>query len=111
MGGLALSPFVHPAIACGMLLAFLLLSIESYLATYTVGTFQLSYWKFGPTEIRILLAAGNLALVKHSIVTILGTELRLFDLGGAIAITGMVAMFVVSTVKHTRQLHREERVR
>ena len=61
MAGLALSGYVYPAIAFGMLIAFLMLSIEAYLATYTLGQFQLSYWKFGPTEIRLLLAAGNLA--------------------------------------------------
>ncbi len=64
MGGLALSGYIHPAIAFGLLIAFLMLSIEAYLATYTLGQFQLSYWKFGPTEIRLLLAAGNLALLR-----------------------------------------------
>jgi archaetidylinositol phosphate synthase len=111
MGGLALSPFVHPAVAGGMLLGFLLLSIESYLATYTLGTFQLSYWKFGPTEIRILLALGNLALLKHPAVKIHGTEFLLFDVGGAIAILGMAAMFCATVLQHIRKLSREESVR
>ncbi len=108
MSGLALSPFVHPAVACGMLVAFLLLSIESYLATYTLGTFQLSYWKFGPTEIRILLALGNLALLKYSTIRVFGFGLRLFDLGGAIAIVGMGAMFVATVLRNTGQLYKEE---
>jgi hypothetical protein len=30
-----------------MLIAFLMLSIETYLATYALGQFQLSYWRFG----------------------------------------------------------------
>ncbi len=34
MGGLALSACIHPAIAFGMLIAFLMLSIEAYLTTY-----------------------------------------------------------------------------
>lgn len=108
MGGLALSPFAHPGIACGMLVGFLLLSIESYLATYTLGTFQLSYWKFGPTEIRILLALGNLTLLKYSKVKIFGAELLLFDLGGAIAIAGMAAMLLAIVIQHTRKLYKEE---
>ena len=70
MGGLALSGYVHPGIALGMLVAFLMLSIEAYLATYTLGRFQLSYWKFGPTEIRILLAVGNLAFLKHPTIKV-----------------------------------------
>ncbi|MGA9471369.1 MAG: CDP-alcohol phosphatidyltransferase family protein, partial [Terriglobales bacterium] len=58
MGGLALSGYMHPVIAIGLLIAFLLLSIQSYLATYTIGEFHLSFWRFGPTELRILLAIG-----------------------------------------------------
>src|SRR6202795_712569 len=35
MGGLALSGYMYPVIAIGLLIGFLLLSIQSYLATYT----------------------------------------------------------------------------
>jgi archaetidylinositol phosphate synthase len=55
MGGLALSGYMHPVIAIGLLIAFLLLSVQSYLATYTLGEFHLSMWHFGPTELRVLL--------------------------------------------------------
>jgi archaetidylinositol phosphate synthase len=110
MGGLAFSGYVHPLIAVGMLAAFLMLSIESYLATYTLGEFRLSYWKFGPTEIRILLAAGNTALLRHSMVRIFEWHVRLFDLGGVIAIAGIAMMLIASAVGHTRQLYREEKI-
>ena len=110
MGGLALSGYVHPGIALGMLVAFLLLSIEAYLATYTLGRFRLSYWKFGPTEIRILLAAGNLALLKHPVIKVFGKQLLLFDVGGVIAIAGMGLMLIVSASRHTIQLYHEERI-
>jgi archaetidylinositol phosphate synthase len=110
MGGLALSGYIHPAIAFGMLTAFLMLSIEAYLATYTLGQFQLSYWKFGPTEIRLLLAAGNLALLRWPTVKVLGRPLRLLDFGGAIGIGGMALMLVVSAIKHTGTLYREEKI-
>jgi archaetidylinositol phosphate synthase len=110
IGGLAMSGYVHPGIALGMLVAFLMLSIESYLATYTLGKFQLSYWNFGPTEIRILLAAGNLALLHHPFVHFRGRSVLLFDLGGVIATTGMGLMLIVSAVRHTIQLYHEERI-
>jgi archaetidylinositol phosphate synthase len=109
MGGLAMSGYIHPQISVGMLIAFLLLSIESYLATYTLARFKLSYWKFGPTEIRVLLALGNLALLRHSLIRILGHCILLFDLGGIIAILGMGAMLVTSAIRHTTQLYRAER--
>ena len=50
MGGLALSGYMHPWIAAGLLVGFLMLSIQSYLATHALGEFRLSFWRFGPTE-------------------------------------------------------------
>ncbi|HXW90845.1 MAG TPA: CDP-alcohol phosphatidyltransferase family protein [Terriglobales bacterium] len=111
MGGLAVSGYVHPAVAFGMLVAFLMLSIEVYLAAYTLGDFQLSHGKLGPTEIRILLAVGNLALLHHPRIELMGRRILLFDAGGAVAIGGMAAMLLAAAVKHTAQLYREERLR
>jgi archaetidylinositol phosphate synthase len=110
MGGLALSGYVHPAIAFGMLIAFLMLSIEAYLGAYTLGRFQLSYWKFGPTEIRLLLAVGNLALLRWPAAKVLGTELTPFDVGGIIGIVGMSLMLIVSAAQRSRTLYREEKI-
>ncbi len=108
MGGLALSGFMHPVIAIGLLIAFLLLSIQSYLATYTMGEFHLSFWRFGPTELRILLAIGNLSLFRWAWV--MHGHYRLFDIGGAVGLVGMVAMLIVITLKNTARLYREERI-
>ena len=109
MGGLALSGYMHPVIAIGLLIAFLLLSIQSYLATYTLGEFHLSLWHFGPTELRVLLAAGNLALFRWAWV--IHARYRLFDIGGAIGLAGMLLMLVVVSLKNTVRLYREERIR
>ncbi len=108
MGGLALSGYMHPPVAIGLLIAFLLLSIQSYLATYTMGEFHLSFWKFGPTELRILLAAGNLALLKWPVV--LQHRYRLFDIGGAIGLIGMTAMLIFITARNIYRLYQEERI-
>src|SRR5258708_38430146 len=64
MGGLALSGYMHPVIAIGLLVAFLLLSIQSYLATYTLGEFHLSMWRFGGAGLRGLFGVGDLAAVR-----------------------------------------------
>ena len=108
MGGLALSGFVHPYIAAGMLVAFLLLSIQSYLAAHTLGEFRLSFCSFGPTEVRLLLAVGDLALLRWPVV--LRGRYRLFDLGGGIALMGMAAMLLFFTARNIRQLYREEKI-
>jgi phosphatidylglycerophosphate synthase len=112
MSGLAISGYMHPAIAVGLLIAFLLLSIQSYLATYCVGEFHLSFWKFGPTEIRIVLAIGNLALLWKPLVHVAGHgPYRLFDVGGLVAIAGMSFMLMFATGANTRRLYREEQIR
>jgi len=110
MGGLALSGYMHARIAIGLLIAFLVLSIQSYLATHALGEFRISFWRFGPTELRILLAIGNLALFWKPIVHLFGGRYRLFDVGGAIGLTGMGLMVVVFTVQNTIRLYREERI-
>jgi archaetidylinositol phosphate synthase len=110
MGGLALSSYMSPYIALGLLIAFLLLSIEVYLTTYTIGSFHLSFWSFGPTELRVLLCIGNIALFWRSTVTIAGQRYLLFDVGGAIGICGMLAMLIWSSLRHTRELYDAERL-
>jgi len=110
MSGLALTSFVHWQIAIGMLVAFLVLSIESYLTTYTIGKFHMSYALFGPTEIRILLMIGNITLLFWPRALLLGRTFLLFDVGGVIAIVGMLSMAIVATAKHTARLYQEERL-
>ena len=110
MSGLSLSGFLHWQIAVGMLVGFLVLSIESYLTTYTIGRFRMSYALFGPTEIRILLMFGNIALIFRPHAHLIGREFLLFDVGGVIAIAGMAGMAVVATISHTARLYREERL-
>ena len=108
MGGLVISGYLAWPIAAGMLAAFLLLSIESYLAAYTMGNFRMSFGKFGPTEIRILLALGSLALWLRPDARVPGLSWRVLDFGGAAAIGGMLIMFTVAAIFHTRRLYREE---
>ncbi|HEY1464218.1 MAG TPA: CDP-alcohol phosphatidyltransferase family protein [Terriglobales bacterium] len=107
MGGLALSGYMHPYIAIGLLLGFLLLSIQSYLATYTLGEFRLSFWNFGPTELRVLLAVGNLALLRWP--RVLKPHYRLFDIAGMVGLVGMTAMLLFFTAHNTWRLYHEER--
>jgi archaetidylinositol phosphate synthase len=108
MAGLGWSRLLHWETAAAMLVAFLLLSAESYLATYSLGCFELSQGWFGPTEIRILLALGDLALLRSPFATVFGHRLLLFDVGGAIAAAAMLGMALVVAVRHTAALYRQE---
>jgi archaetidylinositol phosphate synthase len=108
LGGLALSGYMHPAIALGLLLAYNLLAMESYLATYTIGEFRLTHFMFGPTELRALLVVGNLYVIFKPMVHILGQTFRLFDVGGAVGIAGMVVVFTMTAMRNTAKLYRKE---
>jgi archaetidylinositol phosphate synthase len=108
MCGLGCSGLLHWPVATAMLVAFLVLSAESYLATYTLSCFQLSQGIFGPTEIRILLVLGNLAALRSPYSTVFGHKMQLFDLGGVIAAALMSAMALMVSVRHIAELYRQE---
>ena len=108
VAGLALGGHVSGAAGAGFLLAYYLLMIEIALATHAVGTFRISYWKFGPTELRILLAIGTLQLMRSDVVTIAGQQVLLFDLGMTVGAIGLVVTCVASILTNTRALYRAE---
>lgn len=108
LAGLGLSGYMSLPVALGLLIAYLLLSVEVYLATYTLGDFKISYFKMGPTELRILLCVGNLALLWKPVVHIFGRTMLMFDVGGVIGSLGMAAVLCLSVVRHTSVLYRNE---
>ena len=108
-GGLALSGLVSPWIAWALLVSYLLLCAESFLATHTLGVFRISFAGFGPTELRILLAIGALAAMARPMVQPFGLgPFYLFDVGGLAGVVGMVAVFLASAVRNTVALYRAE---
>jgi archaetidylinositol phosphate synthase len=107
MIGLAFSGYTSPGIAIGLLILFLLLSIQSYLATCTLNEFRMSFWSFGPTELRLLLILGNLAVLRWPTVL---HHYRLFDVGGLFGIVGMSAMVIWFTARNIVRLYNEERL-
>ena len=108
MIGLSCSGYLHWQIAIGMLVCFYILSIESYLATYTLGAFHVSHGLFGPTEIRILLATGNAILVTRPSIVIANHRFLLFDFAGSISIIVMSTIALTAVARHTLQLYRQE---
>jgi archaetidylinositol phosphate synthase len=106
--GLVLGGHMSLPVGGGFLLAYYLLMIEIALATHAVGVFRISFWKFGPTELRILLAIGSLRLLHSPFVAIAGTDYLLFDVGGVVAIAGLALTFVVSAIANTRALYAAE---
>jgi archaetidylinositol phosphate synthase len=108
LGGLGLSGYMSPFVALALLVAYLMLLVETFLATYALRRFTMSYFKIGPTELRILLATGNLVLLVHPMADVFGREYRLFDVGGAVATCGLLVTLVFAAVTNTRALYRAE---
>jgi phosphatidylglycerophosphate synthase len=108
--GLALSGYMTWTIALAVLVTYFMISIEVYLATYTIGTFKISFYKFSPTELRILLAVGNIKALSSPTTRAFGAEYLFFDIGAVVAMALMAIVLAVSVTRNTITLYRAERV-
>jgi archaetidylinositol phosphate synthase len=109
LGGLACSGFMNPLIAVALLSAFALVEAEVFLATHVQQIFRLSCFHIGPTELRIVLAAGTLHLLHSPWVHIGGSgPFLLFDIGGIVSIAGLLSALVYSALRNARALYLAE---
>jgi phosphatidylglycerophosphate synthase len=109
IGGLALSGFMSPLISLGLLVAYLMVTAEVFLATCVQGIFRLASLGFGPTELRIVLSVGTLYLLRSPVVRVAGMgPFKLFDVGGIVAMAGLGLAFLLSAARNTRDLYRAE---
>ena len=107
--GMGCSGLMHPMIAGAVLVGYLLVSSEAYLATHASGVFRMSFLGFGPTELRVVLIIGALRAVEGAWVQPFGAgPVRLFDIGGIVATCGLLTAFIVSSVRNTRALYLAE---
>jgi phosphatidylglycerophosphate synthase len=109
MGGLALSGFMTPLVAAGVLVAYLLVSAEVFLSTAVGGAFRMSFVRIGPTELRILLSLGALALLKWPTTSLPGVgRVLVMDVAGIVAILGLGVVLAVSAIVMGRHLYAAE---
>lgn len=107
--GMACSGRMSPLVAVALLAAYLLVAAESYLATHVSGVFRISFAGVGPTELRLVLAVGAVFMVRHPLASIGPLPpMWLFDVGGIVAIVGLIVAFVVSAVRNTSELYAAE---
>ena len=95
---------MNPLVGLVLLVAYLLVAGEAFLATAVRGVFRMSVGGVGPTELRILLAAGAVALLDDPHVSLGPLTVRLFDFGGAIAAAGLIGVFVTAVVRNATAL-------
>jgi archaetidylinositol phosphate synthase len=110
VGGLGVSNYMTAAVAMAFLVVYFLMSIELYLATYTIGVFRLSFGIWGPTELRIVVALGSLFLLVKPSVSIAGRSYLLCDVAGVVATVVIGAIAIMSSIRNTARLYDEERL-
>src|SRR3954468_10595408 len=86
--GLGLSAHMHLAAGLVLVIAYLALSINSYLETQALGRFSLGYGRLGPTEARLALIALLAAVALGVDANVLG--LTLLDVVALVAAGVMV---------------------
>jgi len=108
--GLGFSPYLLLSVGLAMLIAYYLMSINVYLETFVMKSFQFGYAYIGPTEVRVVLILGGAALalgfeptfeVKH-------VDLTALDAIGLIGVAAMVVALLRRIVSNLGKLAQME---
>ncbi len=108
--GLGFSAYVNTSVALLTLIAYLMMEILVYLYTFVDNVFQISFWKIGPTEIRVMLIALNTAIYfSGGLVVQLGAwPVRLGSLIVGLLGVLMLVAFIVFSTQRAMKLARED---
>jgi phosphatidylglycerophosphate synthase len=104
--GLGLSPYMLLATGLVVVIAYLVLSINTYLETHALGVFSLGYGRLGPTEARVGLIAINTALTLGIAPVVAGLSVLDVALLGLAA--AMIGALAVRAFRNLRELARLE---
>jgi hypothetical protein len=97
-------------VALLFLVAYYVLAINVYLATYTLGVFRISFGVLGATELRVILAAANVGVWLVPGIQVLGLRVLMFDIAGVLCTAGLLGIAVKATSENTVRLYRIERL-
>ena len=104
--GLGLSPYMLLSIALGIVIVYLMMSINVYLETHVYGEFSFGYGLLGPTEIRVILIALNTtALIIGPLpFNFRGLGMTVIDVAGVLALLAMSGLLLFRVVQNLRRL-------
>jgi phosphatidylglycerophosphate synthase len=107
--GLGLSPYVSFEVAAVALVGYLLMSVLVYVRTYVTGEFRISYGRFGPTEVRVIIILFNAVLFFVGVreVALWFGDVSVYDLAIGGLGFALILVFLVSTTIEARQLAKE----
>lgn len=114
--GLGLTQYISFAIACLALIAYLLMCVLVFVRTSAIGEFKISYSKLGPTEIRVLIIALNIAMYfggvrafSLSLETFSQLIFTPYDVMIAFITVLLLFFFLVTALRDTIQLAKENK--
>lgn len=104
--GAGLSPLLRLDVALAVLVAYLILSVYTYVCTIVTNQMRLTYGCLGPTEFRLIIIIINTLFIytpwRELCYTIYGVHFSLFDLI-AIAVVGIIALLWTIQWLHDRK--------
>jgi archaetidylinositol phosphate synthase len=115
---LGLSPCAHFAVACLGLIAFLMGFVYTLIGAHVRNTMRITYFGFGPTEIRALLLLGNLPILAFGVIYLQAPFASLaqfgpisgHDVGISILSVAGVAVIATMAIREGRALAVEDPV-
>ncbi len=109
LGGLGASPYLRVDIALFAVVAYLLMSVHTFLLAKVSGDFHLSHLGAGPTELRIILIVLTIAMgwLGPDAGRIAG--FNAFDIVFGALATVLVVLFIVQTLREGRTLAAADR--
>jgi phosphatidylglycerophosphate synthase len=110
LAGLGLSGYMSAWVAAAVLLAYFMLAIHVYLATYALGVFKIAFGGLGGTELRLLLAAVNVLIFFIPAASVAGRAVLVLDVVGVLIAAGLVVTLVIAVARATRTLYELERL-
>jgi len=105
--GFGLSPYIRFDVALLLLIAYLLMSIQTYILTCSTGVFRISYAKLGATEFRIIaiLITMFIYFVKLPQITLLNNIWSILDMLLFIPFGIMIFLFIATVTRNAVQLY------
>ncbi len=104
LGGFGLSPYIRIDVALFAVVAYLLLSIHSFLLAKVSGDFPMTHAGMGPTEARILLIGLTIAMYFSPPGFAIIGQFSIFDIIFIALTVVLMVMFSTSTARAGRKL-------
>jgi phosphatidylglycerophosphate synthase len=104
--GIGLSPYMRFEVASLALIGYLLMSIMIYVRIYVDDVFKISYGKFGPTEMRVIIIIANALMYFIGVPVIEFTfgSIALWDIFGSVIAALLISIFIFTTIQQARRL-------